>query len=57
MNGQLALPPVAELLQYKIVVATLMTARALSLADLPKGHFTHIFIDEAAQVSRHTWIR
>ena len=44
-------PSLAEMKEFKIVVATLNTARALTLMGLPKGHFTHIFIDEAAQVS------
>ena len=44
------IPPLAELKRYKMVVATLSTARNLLFTDLPKDHFTHIFIDEAAQV-------
>ena len=47
---QLTIPSIQELRRYQIVVATLSTARALALMGLPKGHFTHIFIDEAAQV-------
>ena len=38
------------MLSYKIVVSTLSTARTLALMEVPKGHFTHILIDEAAQV-------
>lgn len=44
------MPSLTELKSYKIVVATLSTSRALPLMEVPKGHFTHIFIDEAAQV-------
>ena len=33
-----------------MVVSTLVTARTLSLMGMSKGWFTHIFIDEAAQV-------
>ena len=43
-------PPIHELSQYKIVVSTLHNVRKLWLADLKPGFFTHIFIDEAAQV-------
>lgn len=43
-------PSVEEMKSYKIVVTTLTTARTLALMELSKGHFTHIFIDEAAQV-------
>lgn len=44
------MPTLEELKQYRIIVTTLYTARVLSLLGLQKGHFTHIFIDEAAQV-------
>ena len=47
------IPPLADLKQYKMVVATLSTARNLLFSGLPKDHFTHIFIDEAAQVRMH----
>eukprot|EP00731_Ephydatia_muelleri_P025024 Em0017g107a len=43
------IPSLDELKQYKVVVSTLMTARTLSLMEMSKGWFTHIFIDEAAQ--------
>ena len=43
-------PDVSVLSQYKILVTTLVTAHLLVLMGLPKGHFTHIFVDEAAQV-------
>lgn len=49
-GGSLALPTASELQDRKIVVATLSTARTILWAGLPLGHFTHIFIDEAAQV-------
>ena len=49
-NGRLVLPSLPELKQYRIIVVTLSTSRALSLMGLPRGHFSHIFIDEAAQV-------
>ena len=44
-------PPVHELSKYKIVISTLQNVRKLWLAGLEKGFFTHIFIDEAAQVN------
>ena len=53
-NGRLVLPSLSELKQYRIIVVTLSTSRCLSLMGLPRGHFTHIFIDEAAQVSSHS---
>ena len=42
--------PVEQLLSYSIIVTTTMTSRVLSHSGLRKGFFTHIFIDEAAQV-------
>ena len=50
-NGRPALPTLSELKQYRVVVVTLSTSRILSLMGLPRGHFSFIFIDEAAQVS------
>ncbi|KAM3617817.1 uncharacterized protein V6R79_011507 [Siganus canaliculatus] len=32
---------------YKIIVTTLFTAGRLVTANIPEGHFTHVFIDEA----------
>ena len=55
-NGRLVLPSLSELKQYRIVVVTLSTSRALSLMGLPRGHFSHIFIDEAAQVKSHSYL-
>ena len=49
-NRQFVMPTLEELKQYRIIVTTLYTASVLSLLGLQKGHFTHIFIDEAAQV-------
>lgn len=49
-DGQLSVPSLTDMKSYKIVVTTLSTARILALMEMPKGHFTHILIDEAAQV-------
>ncbi len=40
-----------ELAPYSIIVTTTMTARMLWLNGVGKGYFTHILVDEAAQVS------
>ncbi|XP_074500385.1 putative helicase mov-10-B.2 [Sebastes fasciatus] len=40
--------PVKEkLMEYKIMVTTLITAGRLVTGDIPDGHFTHVFVDEA----------
>lgn len=36
-------------MKYRIVVVTLNISMELAALDLPKGYFTHIFLDEAAQ--------
>jgi len=42
-------PTCTDILHYKIIVTTLVTSLMLTRLGL-RGHFTHIFIDEAAQV-------
>ncbi|TKS77630.1 putative helicase mov-10-B.2 [Collichthys lucidus] len=40
-------PPKETLMEYKIMVTTLITAGRLVSGDIPEGHFTHVFVDEA----------
>ncbi|XP_060788136.1 putative helicase mov-10-B.2 [Neoarius graeffei] len=40
-------PRKEELMEYRIVVTTVVTAGRLVSGGLPAGHFTHIFVDEA----------
>ena len=47
---QLLIPTKTEIMKHKIIVTTLLTARVLFLMGIKKGHFSHILIDEAAQV-------
>jgi len=42
-------PKMEELMKYKIIVSTLVTAGRLASAQFPDDHFTHVFIDEAGQ--------
>ena len=44
------IPTLEEIKEFRIVVTTLITSRILSLKGLECGHFSHIIIDEAAQV-------
>ena len=44
------IPTKTEIMKHKIIVTTLLTARVLFLMGIKKGHFSHILIDEAAQV-------
>uniref|UniRef100_A0A7N6AAF7 RNA helicase n=1 Tax=Anabas testudineus TaxID=64144 RepID=A0A7N6AAF7_ANATE len=40
-------PPKEKLMEYKILVTTLLTAGRLVTGGIPAGHFTHVFVDEA----------
>lgn len=44
-------PPLKALLRYKIIVSTYMSASLLYAEGIRKGHFSHIFLDEAGQAS------
>jgi helicase MOV-10 len=45
-NSQNDLPK-DDLLKYKVVVCTLVTAGKMVSAAVPQGHFSHIFVDES----------
>ncbi|RXN09183.1 helicase mov-10 [Labeo rohita] len=42
-------PSIKDLMDYSVIVVTLVTAGRLVSGGVAKGHFTHIFIDEAGQ--------
>lgn len=44
-------PPLKALTRYKLVVSTYMSASLLNAEGVNRGHFTHIFLDEAGQAS------
>ncbi|KAJ0981677.1 hypothetical protein J5N97_009932 [Dioscorea zingiberensis] len=44
-------PPLKALLRYRIIVSTYMTASYLYGEGIRRGHFSHIFLDEAGQAS------
>ncbi|XP_070558236.1 putative helicase MOV-10 [Ptychodera flava] len=46
-GGEVVFPKIEDLLKYRVIVATLVTAGRLVSAGIPKDHFTHIFMDEA----------
>jgi hypothetical protein len=48
-DDKLIIPGKEEIKNYKVVVTTMVTSLVLTNLKL-KGHFSHIFIDEAAQV-------
>jgi len=38
-------------MKYKVIVSTCVSASIFPGIGMPRGHFTHIFIDEAAQAT------
>ncbi|CAL4920873.1 unnamed protein product [Urochloa decumbens] len=44
-------PPLQALLRYKIVISTYTSSFLLQAEGIRRGHFTHIFLDEAGQAS------
>ncbi|XP_061759269.1 putative helicase mov-10-B.1 isoform X2 [Nerophis ophidion] len=44
-------PPKEELMKYKVIFTTLITAGRLVTGNLPMGHFTHFFVDEAGNAT------
>lgn len=42
-------PSLEKLLKYKVIVSTYLSAAILEAQDLKRGHFSHIFLDEAGQ--------
>ncbi|XP_069801360.1 helicase MOV-10 [Dendropsophus ebraccatus] len=40
-------PKKEKLMEYKVIITTLVTAGRLVSANFPAGHFTHVFIDES----------
>ncbi|KAG8924963.1 hypothetical protein FRC01_010849 [Tulasnella sp. 417] len=50
-DGSFTVPPLATLMQYRIVVSTCASSSLLHGVGIPPGHFTHIFVDEAGQAS------
>lgn len=44
-------PPLGALLLYRIIISTYMSASLLYAEGVKRGHFSHIFLDEAGQAS------
>ncbi|KAG8913246.1 hypothetical protein FRC01_004650, partial [Tulasnella sp. 417] len=50
-DGTFAVPPKEELMRFRVVVSTCVSASVTYGIGIPNGHFTHIFVDEAGQAS------
>ncbi|XP_075052362.1 helicase MOV-10 [Mixophyes fleayi] len=46
-TGEYEYPNKDRLSEYRVIITTLVTAGRLVSANFPKGHFTHVFIDES----------
>lgn len=44
-----AVPPINQLLKFRVIVATCISSSLPYAMGAPRNHFTHIFIDEAGQ--------
>ncbi|KAH7522288.1 hypothetical protein FEM48_Zijuj07G0122400 [Ziziphus jujuba var. spinosa] len=44
-------PPLSALLRYRIIISTYMSASLFYSEGVRRGHFSHIFLDEAGQAS------
>ena len=50
-DGHFSVPPMARMKGFRVVVATCLSASVASGIGMPRGHFSHIFIDEAGQAA------
>ena len=50
-DGHLPIPTMARLTRFRVIVTTCISAAILHGVGLPRGHFSHIFIDEAGQAT------
>lgn len=46
-----SVPPMAVMKRYRVIVSTLISASMVFGIGMPRGHFSHIFIDEAGQAT------
>lgn len=50
-HGTFCIPPVNQLKHFRVVVSTCISSSVPHSIGVPRGHFTHIFLDEAGQAS------
>ncbi|KAF9440816.1 P-loop containing nucleoside triphosphate hydrolase protein, partial [Macrolepiota fuliginosa MF-IS2] len=46
-----SVPPMATMKRYRVIVSTLISSSIVYGIGMPRGHFSHIFIDEAGQAT------
>lgn len=50
-DGHYSVPPLARMRRFRVVVATCVSASVVSGIGIARGHYTHIFVDEAGQAT------
>ena len=50
-DGHFTVPVIARLKSFRVIVSTCVSASFCAAIGMPRGHFTHIFIDEAGQAT------
>lgn len=50
-EGTFSIPPLPRLKTYRVIVSTCISASVPYGIGIERGHFTHIFVDEAGQAS------
>ncbi|OCH91262.1 P-loop containing nucleoside triphosphate hydrolase protein [Obba rivulosa] len=50
-EGHFTAPPVFTLKRYRVVVTTCVSSSFAHNVGMPRGHFSHIFVDEAGQAT------
>ena len=51
VDGHFTVPVMARLKSFRVIVSTCVSASFCAAIGMPRGHFTHIFIDEAGQAT------
>ncbi|KAH8102228.1 P-loop containing nucleoside triphosphate hydrolase protein [Cristinia sonorae] len=51
VDGHFAVPPLVVMKRFRVVVSTCVSASVLHGIGIPRGHFTHVFVDEAGQAT------
>lgn len=50
-QGHFSVPILARVRQFKVIITTCVSSSVFFGIGIPRGHFTHIFIDEAGQAT------
>lgn len=51
LDGHFSVPPIAVLKRFRVVVSTCVSGSVCYNIGIPRGHFSHIFFDEAGQAT------